>query len=103
MKTQYTSKSGMHFILRSLIISPYRPLTDGEKEACRSHAHKHCPSASMLYTKALSDCGEACFGFEVHLTVRTGIYERCRNFFSKLKTAALDYINISTVFIKIVI
>ncbi|MCQ2359983.1 MAG: hypothetical protein MJ009_00680 [Paludibacteraceae bacterium] len=97
MNTQYISPSGVEFRLKCVTIAPYRNLSDSEKIACQRYCWKHSDGCRMFVCKNLSDGGEACFGFEVYISNCASAVERCRHFFSKLKTAAFDYINISTV------
>lgn len=102
MKTRFVSDLGNEFILKAMVIAPFRKLTDDEVHSCRQEVWKHSPSCMTRRFYEESTGGETCFCFEVYFANQATIVERCRHFLSKIKATALGYINISTVSIVIV-
>lgn len=104
-KTHYRIDDKLELRLKSMTFAPYRKLTDEEimecREKCWKGMGKGCGSRTFLQDNAGG--GQACLCFEMYCRDNASLLERVGHFIGKVKAAALDYVNVSTVKIKVVL
>lgn len=105
MKTTYRIEDKIELTLKAVTFAPYRSLTAAEIMKCRESCWKGINpySGARTFLQYNVGGGEACLCFKMYCRDNASFLERVCNFLGKIKTAALDYVNVSAVKIKIVL
>ena len=104
MKTTYRIEDKMELTLKAVTFAPYRKLTEEEKMECRRACWKGIGlQGSRTFLQENAEGGEACLCFKMYIRGSATFLERVCHLLGKIKTAALDYVNVSTVKIKVVL
>jgi hypothetical protein len=105
MKTSYRIEGKIELTLKAVTFAPYRKLTDAEIMKCRESCWKGIDpySGTRTFLQDNAGGGEACLCFKMYCGDNASFLERVCHLLGKIKTAALDYVNVSTVKIKVVL
>ena len=105
MKTTYRIEDKIELTLKAVTFAPYRKLTEEEKMECRRSCWRGIDpqSGTRTFLQDNADGGEACLCFKMYCRDNASFLERVCHLLGKVKTAALDYVNVSTVKIKVVL